>query len=71
VRALFREKKPHTVFHFAGYVGGILAGDTVARVSVSYGWQGAFLALAGVAVLSALAGALFLRQQGKIAEKIA
>jgi GDP-L-fucose synthase len=25
VRALFREKRPHTVFHFAGYVGGILA----------------------------------------------
>ena len=51
----------------AGYVGGILAGDTVARVSVAYGWQGAFLALAGVTALSALAAALFLRQQGKAA----
>jgi sugar phosphate permease len=43
-----------------GYLGGVLAGDTVARVSVSYGWQGAFTALAGVALLSSLAAALFL-----------
>jgi len=43
-----------------GYLGGVLAGDTVARVSVSFGWQGAFTALAGVALLSSLAAALFL-----------
>src|SRR5262249_26512557 len=43
-----------------GYLGGVLAGETVARVSVSYGWQGAFTALAGVALLSSLAAALFL-----------
>src|SRR5215475_12806067 len=43
-----------------GYLGGVLAGDTVARVSVSYGWQGAFTALAGVALLSSAAAALFL-----------
>lgn len=52
----------------AGYVGGILAGDTVARVSVSFGWQGAFLALAGVCALSSAAGALFLRQQTRTAK---
>jgi OPA family glycerol-3-phosphate transporter-like MFS transporter len=46
-----------------GYLGGVLAGDTVARVSVSFGWQGAFTALAGVALLSSLAAALFLIEQ--------
>src|SRR5215467_549130 len=43
-----------------GYLGGVLAGDTVARVSVRFGWQGAFTALAGVALLSSVAAALFL-----------
>ena len=38
-----------------GYLGGVLAGDSVARVSVMLGWQGVFLALAGVSVLAALA----------------
>jgi len=47
-----------------GYLGGILAGDTVARISVSFGWTGAFLALAGVALLSSGAAALlFIGQQ--------
>lgn len=43
-----------------GYLGGILAGDTVARISVSFGWAGAFLALAGVALLSSGAAAALL-----------
>ena len=38
-----------------GYLGGVLAGDSMARMSVAYGWQGAFNALAGVALISALA----------------
>jgi OPA family glycerol-3-phosphate transporter-like MFS transporter len=38
-----------------GYLGAGAAGDTVARVSVSYGWQGVFMALAGVAALAAFA----------------
>jgi OPA family glycerol-3-phosphate transporter-like MFS transporter len=42
-----------------GYLGGILAGDSVARISVSFGWQGVFVALAGVSALAA-AGAGFL-----------
>jgi sugar phosphate permease len=50
-----------------GYLGGVLAGDTVARVSVSFGWQGAFTALAGVALLSSLAAALFLIEQRRSA----
>jgi sugar phosphate permease len=46
-----------------GYLGGALAGDTVARISISFGWQGAFSTLAGVALLSSLTAALFLIEQ--------
>lgn len=46
-----------------GYLGGVLAGDSVARISVAYGWQGAFNALAIVAVLSSLAALVFLINQ--------
>jgi OPA family glycerol-3-phosphate transporter-like MFS transporter len=47
-----------------GYLGGILAGDTVARISVRFGWSGAFLALAAVALLSSgAAAALFIGQR--------
>ena len=47
-----------------GYLGGgVLAGDTMARVSVGFGWQGAFLSLAAVAALSSVAAFLFLRRQ--------
>lgn len=46
-----------------GYLGGVLAGDSVARISVAYGWQGAFNALAVVAVLSSLAALVFLINQ--------
>lgn len=43
-----------------GYLGGILAGDPVAHISVSFGWRGAFMALAAVALLSSGAAALLL-----------
>ena len=46
-----------------GYLGGILAGDSMARVSVMFGWRGAFLTLAGVALVSSGAAALFLAGQ--------
>jgi sugar phosphate permease len=46
-----------------GYLGGMLAGDSMARISVAYGWKGAFAALAGVALLSSLAALLFLLEQ--------
>ncbi|MGD0364037.1 MAG: MFS transporter [Bryobacteraceae bacterium] len=50
-----------------GYLGGILAGETVARISVSFGWTGAFLALAGVALLSSAAAAvLFMGQRRNV-----
>jgi OPA family glycerol-3-phosphate transporter-like MFS transporter len=42
-----------------GYLGGVLAGDSVARISVAFGWKGVFVALATVSALAAL-GAGFL-----------
>lgn len=44
-----------------GYLGGILAGDSIARVSIAYGWRGAFTILAVVAWLSSLAAFFYLR----------
>jgi sugar phosphate permease len=47
-----------------GYLGGVLAGDTVARLSVASGWRSVFLALAVVSAFSAGAAAcLFLLQR--------
>jgi sugar phosphate permease len=46
-----------------GYLGGVLAGDSMARISVNYGWSGAFLTLTALALLSSVAAALFLRQE--------
>jgi len=44
-----------------GYLGAVVAGDSIARVSVAFGWQGVFVALAGVSALAALgAGCLYL-----------
>ena len=50
-----------------GYIGGFMAGDSVARITVAFGWQKAFLALGGVCLLSALAAAtLFLVQRRRV-----
>src|SRR5262249_11924515 len=38
-----------------GYLGGVLAGDSVARLSAAFGWSGAFIALAGVCFISSAA----------------
>jgi len=46
-----------------GYLGGVLAGDAVARLSTHYGWAGAFAALAGVAVASCVVAAFYLLNQ--------
>jgi OPA family glycerol-3-phosphate transporter-like MFS transporter len=48
-----------------GYLGGVLAGDSMARISVNYGWTGAFLVLAAVAFLSSLAAGVFLRLESR------
>jgi OPA family glycerol-3-phosphate transporter-like MFS transporter len=37
-----------------GYLAGWISGDTVARISVTFGWRIAFMALAGVSFLTAL-----------------
>ena len=43
-----------------GYLGGVLAGDTVARIAQAYGWEGVFVALAVICALAALcAGILY------------
>jgi sugar phosphate permease len=41
-----------------GYLGGVLAGDTVARLSVAFGWERVFLALAVVSALAAACAGL-------------
>ena len=48
-----------------GYLGGVLSGDTVARVSVAFGWGGVFVVLAVVAFLTAAAGAVFWIQEAR------
>jgi sugar phosphate permease len=44
----------------AGYLGGVLAGSSFARVSVMWGWTGAFAGLAIVALLSSAAAGVYL-----------
>lgn len=41
-----------------GYLGGVLAGDSVARLAVAFGWDGVFVTLAAVSVLAAVCGGL-------------
>lgn len=49
----------------AGYLGGVLAGNTFASVSVRWGWQGAFASLAVVALMSSAAAAVYLNHQSR------
>jgi sugar phosphate permease len=46
-----------------GYLGGVVSGDSVARLSIRYGWSGAFLFLAGMAFLSCVAAGVLLRHE--------
>jgi OPA family glycerol-3-phosphate transporter-like MFS transporter len=46
-----------------GYLAGILSGNAMAHLAVTYGWQTMFLVLAGVAGLTSVVGALALWQQ--------
>jgi OPA family glycerol-3-phosphate transporter-like MFS transporter len=45
-----------------GYLGAVLAGNSVAGISVIWGWKGAFAALAFVALLSSFAAGVYLIQ---------
>lgn len=49
-----------------GYLGGVLAGDSMARISVAWGWTGAFAVLAGVAFLSSIAAGFYARNQRRV-----
>jgi sugar phosphate permease len=42
-----------------GYLGAVLAGDVMARISIGFGWSGFFIALAGVALLTSVAAAVY------------
>ena len=43
-----------------GYLAGVLSGNSVASISVMWGWKGAFATLAGVAFLTSLAAFFYL-----------
>jgi OPA family glycerol-3-phosphate transporter-like MFS transporter len=51
----------------AGYLGGVISGDTIARISAGFGWSGTFRFLAAIALLTALGAVLFLQEQRRIA----
>jgi sugar phosphate permease len=51
----------------SGYLGGVLAGDTMARISVAYGWRGAFVVLAVVSWVLSLAAAVYWLNQRRAA----
>ena len=46
-----------------GYLAGVLSGNGMAHIAVTYGWQTMFLVLAGVAALSSTVAGLALLQQ--------
>jgi len=48
-----------------GYFGGVLAGDTIARISMVWGWRGVFLSLAGVSLATSVAAVLYSVQMEK------
>jgi sugar phosphate permease len=43
-----------------GYLGAVAAGDSVARVEVKFGWQGAFMSLSAVSAAAAMGAAYLL-----------
>jgi OPA family glycerol-3-phosphate transporter-like MFS transporter len=48
-----------------GYLAGYLSGDTVARITVTFGWSGAFRALAAIAILTACIAMLLMLRQSR------
>ncbi len=49
-----------------GYLGGALAGGGVAELSTRRGWPAAFLALAGISLLTSVAAAFFWLDQSRL-----
>jgi sugar phosphate permease len=54
----------------SGYLGGVLAGDGMARISVAYGWHGAFVVLAAVSFVLSLAAAVYWFDQRRVAPPV-
>ncbi len=52
-----------------GYLAGWISGDTVARVTVAYGWKNAFLGLAGAALMTALVALVLAVHQSRALPK--
>jgi len=53
-----------------GYLGAVVAGDSVARGSVAFGWQGVFVSLSAVSALAALgAGYLYVLSRRASSER--
>lgn len=46
-----------------GYLAGYMSGDTVARITIAFGWSNSFRLLAAVAILTALVAAVLARQR--------
>ena len=51
-----------------GYLAAVLSGDTMARVTVKYGWRNAFLALACVCLLTAIVALILAISQHRAAQ---
>jgi sugar phosphate permease len=50
-----------------GYVGSVLAGVTVARISIAFGWRGVFLALSAISLIAAIGAARLYRLETRAA----
>jgi sugar phosphate permease len=48
-----------------GYLAGWISGDTVARITVAFGWKNAFLALSATAFLTALVALVLVARQAR------
>jgi sugar phosphate permease len=54
-----------------GYLGGVLAGDSVARLAVAFGWDGVFVALAAVSAGAAVcAGGLYVLNARSVTQAV-
>ena len=52
-----------------GYLAGVLSGDTIARITVKYGWRNAFVALAVTCLLTAVVALLLAISQRREAQQ--